>query len=401
MIEAKVQRPQVGIFCTHPIQYQVPIWKALANSGVATKVFYMTEANAKPTQSEEFGAAVAWDVPLFDGYESAILSQSRSPNDLNCNAAIRACQKFIAGNFDTVVVNGYTHLFEPLLSLIARAKGINVVMRGEFSEMRKTSTLKRSMRRFYLRQIYSLVNAFCYIGTDARRHLISHGVPASRMFFSPYCVDTELLDLQDRAFDRSACRAALGVQDDQIVLLSSGKLIKRKDPLLVIRAIDLLPEQLKSRIRLLIMGDGPLKAELEQSGRKLLGSRVELLGFVNQSSIGKYFKAADMFVLGSSFETWGLVVNEAMQFGLPVVVSDAAGCVRDLVIEGRTGFSFKSQCDVDCAEKLSILLQDGNRRRSMGAEAKCHIQGYTSYESARGLLEAIRSENSQRVTSVN
>src|SRR5205814_1609538 len=116
---------------------------------------------------------------------------------------------------------------------------------------------------------------------------------------------------------------------DRFVLLFSGKLNPTKNTQVVLKALAQLPE--RDRVTFIVLGDGPDRAWIEREGKKLLGDSFLLAGFKNQSELAPYFKAADVFVLPSLYETWGLVVNEAMHFGLPVIVSDAVGCAADLV----------------------------------------------------------------------
>ena len=162
-----------------------------------------------------------------------------------------------------------------------------------------------------------------------------------------YAVDTALFEQQRGQFTRETVRSELGIPNDRFVILYSGKLIARKAPLLLMQALSQLPDI--SKVMVLMVGDGPMREEVESTGRALLGDRLMMAGFVNQSQIGKYYSAADLFVLPSQHETWGVVVNEAMEFGVPAVVTRKVGCRRDLVIEGETGLSFEVNDAAGCA----------------------------------------------------
>lgn len=109
-------------------------------------------------------------------------------------------------------------------------------------------------------------------------------------------------------------------------------------------------------------------------------------GFVNQSELGRYFLAADVFVLPSVFETWGLVVNEAMQFGLPVVVSRRMGCHQNLVIEGQTGFTFASGDAAGLAGAIDQFASGTADRAKMGQAAHDQIAHYSTERSVAGIL---------------
>jgi glycosyltransferase involved in cell wall biosynthesis len=170
-------------------------------------------------------------------------------------------------------------------------------------------------------------------------------------------------------------------------VLFAGKLIEKKQPLLLIDAF--------ARARrdhdawLLIAGDGPLRAECEALVARLRVPNVVFAGFLNQTELPDAYAAADMFVLPSKLhETWGLVVNEAMNFGLPVVVSDKAGCAADLVRPGRNGFITAHDGPAALAHALSALMADPAMRARYGAESRRIIDAYTIAAAADGIVAA-------------
>ena len=100
--------------------------------------------------------------------------------------------------------------------------------------------------------------------------------------------------------------------------------------------------------------------------------------------------AADVFVLPSAFETWGLVVNEAMASALPVIVSDGAAAARDLVVPGENGFTYRAG-DIGClSDHLTELLADGTRRRTMGARGQAMVRGWDPASCVSGIVEAVQ-----------
>ena len=109
-----------------------------------------------------------------------------------------------------------------------------------------------------------------------------------------------------------------------------------KAPFLLVEALAALPEAVRRRFWFVAMGNGPLRQPFEAQLNGLLTGRCHFLGFCNQSEIGRGYAMGDALVFPSvQGETWGLVVNEALQFGLAVMVSDHPGCVADLLISER------------------------------------------------------------------
>ena len=145
------------------------------------------------------------------------------------------------------------------------------------------------------------------------------------------------------------------------------------------------------RCVLLLVGAGPMEPELHRQIELREVPDVVFAGFMNQSEIARAYAASDVFVLPSAWsETWGLAVNEAMNFGLPIVVSDKVGCAADLVRPGENGFVVAHDRPSELADVLMKLVGDDRLRESLGEQSRRRIRSWT-YESALvGLLSAIR-----------
>ncbi len=189
----------------------------------------------------------------------------------------------------------------------------------------------------FFRMLRSQVSAVLAIGeANARywRHYLGEEMPIFRM---PYAVDNDFF--QRRAAEavagRDALRAELGLEPGRPVILFASKLQERKRCADLVEAHRLLGQP---RPYLVIVGDGEERQRLEQQAAG--DPDIRFLGFRNQTELPRYFDLCDVFVLPSRHEPWGLVVNEAMNAGRAVVVSDDVGCQQDLVREGETGAVF-------------------------------------------------------------
>lgn len=369
---------KVGLFLSHPVQYHVCLWRGLAaRPDLDLRVFYFSDQGVKASVDPGFGRMVEWDVPLLEGYTSEFLQ--RDPVGQVTRSTIRDVDVFLARNrFDVVFLHGYMHAYAR--QLLARRKyyGYKVVMRGEFTDMRPpgSSALKNRLRDVYLRWIYRKVDHFCPIGSDAIEHLMRLGVSQKRMTLTPYSVDDGLIARQCAATDRDQARKALGLADDAVLFLFSGKLIRRKQPLLLAEAAASLAKN--PRLAVAYLGSGEQRTEVESRLRPVLGDRLILPGFVNQSELGRYFAAANVFVLPTAYDTWGLVVNEGMHWGLPCIVSDRTGCRRDLVTEGETGFIHPWNDANALAAHMQRFLDDPALALRMGKAAEERIEGFRS-----------------------
>lgn len=382
---------KLGVFATHPIQYQIPLWQGLSDAqGLDVEVFYISEPAAQGNVDPGFGTEVSWDIPLYEGYKHRFLS-SRPIHEVN-SFSIPNLKKFLAREkFDIVLLHGYTHVFARQLIRNAKKYGFKVILRGEFTDMpRRSMGWKNIARQLYLKWFYQYIDHFCPIGIDAVEHLQRRGIANERMTLTPYSVDDRLFKNQNDKLDKGVCRAELDITTNQCVFLFSGKMISRKQPLLLADAILSIMDEYPQLV-LIYLGSGEEFQELKSKLEPSFGNRFIAPGFVNQSKLGLYFKAADVFVQPSQYDTWGLVVNEAMHFGLPCIVSDRVGSRRDLLIPGKTGMVFHFLSKEELINCLRHFLDNPKETKSMGENAQKHIRGFTIDTTLKGLLDAIKT----------
>jgi glycosyltransferase involved in cell wall biosynthesis len=213
------------------------------------------------------------------------------------------------------------------------------------------------------------------------------------LFFTPHFVDNDFFSERAVAargrHEPDAIRRSLGLSPTSTVFAFAGKLIEKKRPLDFVRALGLARAE-GHDIQGLIIGSGPLDAEVRALVESL-DVPVGFAGFRNQSELPAYFSAADALVLPSDAgETWGLVVNEAMACGLPACVSTSAGCSRDLIDEGRTGYVFPVGEVAQFAEamgRLTVTLS--NERADVERAVRQRIAQYSCNAAVDGTLAAL------------
>jgi glycosyltransferase involved in cell wall biosynthesis len=140
-------------------------------------------------------------------------------------------------------------------------------------------------------------------------------------------------------------------------------------------------------IGLLVVGDGPERESLKEQARHL--PQVFFLGFQDWDQLPRFYAAADLFVLPSRREPWGLVVNEAMASGLPVLATRRVGAVQDLVLEGQTGFVVPENDADALASAIDRACQSTDRLRTMGEEAQKLIEPWNYEATLSGFYQAL------------
>jgi glycosyltransferase involved in cell wall biosynthesis len=377
-----------AVFLSHPIQYFYPIWRQLAKDhSLDLTVFYLSDSSVRGDVDPGFGRKVKWDVPLLEGYKSVFLKPDAHPENRWSLTIPSLTALLKEGGFQCVVIPGYSRPFEWQILWTAKRLGIKIVMRGEFAPSARQNRFKNLIRKQVLKAIYRRVDAFAVIGIEARTHLEEHGVRPENLFSSPYCVDSVLFSQKANPAKVSSLRKKMGLKPKDKVVLFSGKLIPRKRPDTLIKAIAQLSDLPK--VKAVLVGDGELMTSLRQLADQLAPGRIFFPGFINQTQLSEYFGLAGALVLPSEYETWGLVINEAMHQGLPVFATNKVGCVKDIVLPGCTGEVFETGDFKTLAEYLRRLWTKPGLRRKYSTNAKKVIQDFTPLLAAKGLLTAI------------
>jgi glycosyltransferase involved in cell wall biosynthesis len=216
-------------------------------------------------------------------------------------------------------------------------------------------------------------------------------VDAARQFRTPYSVDNEYLTSARRALQprRQALRQAFGFPDDVVVVGYSGKLVPWKNVPELVDAVAALQHE-GCRVGLLLVGEGRDRAALEQRVGARAMQWVTFTGFRNQSELPACYICFDVFVLPSRRESWGLVLNEAMAFGLPVIATHMAGGAYDLIEEGRNGYIYRSGDGAALTAALRSLVTSAEERARFGRRSEAIVEGYSYDICVSGILDALR-----------
>ncbi len=379
---------------THPIQYFAPLYAFLHHKGMDLEVWYGDAGNSSGRHFDhEFQQEVKWDIPLLEGYPYRIFENRGNPNgkrnyySYDNPGMLEALEKEPPA---LVVVHGWNYKTYVALLRNARRYGHRLAFRGETNwdmEKQRPAYLKY-FRHTALGFLLKDVDHFFYIGEKSRLFYKYLNVPDKKLHFTPYAVDNHRFRAQKQELDRAALREAYGLQPGDMVFLFTGKFIPKKKPVEILRAFSLLHAE---NVKLLMVGEGVLRDQMESviqaSG---LQNSVTLTGFVNQSRIPEFYAMADVFIMASDFgETWGLSVNEAMNFSLPLILSDRTGCHADLLKPGGNGLLVPSG-DIDALRHAMSAFADMEKEeiRLQGSRSLEIVENY-SFRRIYETLEAI------------
>lgn len=344
------RKVKLAVLVTHPVQYFQPVFKELsAQPGIDLLVVYACNHGLTHSYDPDFQSDIAWDSDVISGFRSTFLSHyklsSLSSFFPSFCLAFKASRVISDFNADFTLVYSYTPVFISLSTLILKLSGKHLYLRADGTDRAlPRGSLKSFIRDVILYIWYKLFRHIFPIGSDSDRHFARLGVVEDRRTPISFAVNYDFFDIQSKFWmtRRESIRSMYGIRKDNIVLLWSAKMTSIKNPMLLINALAMLPPHIKKRIFLVAMGDGPLRNTFQSYAVKHLNDRVCFLGFCNQSQLGRGYACSDVLIFPSSKgETWGLVVNEALQYGLAVISSDHPGCAADL-LDGKIDIPYGS-----------------------------------------------------------
>lgn len=383
-------RYRLGILTTHPIQYQVPWFRRLAeHPKLDTTVFYCYLPTAAQ-QGQDFGVAFEWDIPLLDGYSYEVLeNRSKAPSSSGFSGCDTPgfAKRASDFDFDAFLICGW-HVKSHFQALWAcRRLRVPTLIRGDSNVFMPRPWWKRLRHRVLLR----FYDACLVVGEANRQLYLRSGVPESRLIQVPHFVDNERFARHSDSLreERAELRQKWHIPERTTTFLFCAKFIAKKRPMDFLRALEIAQSR-GAMLHALFVGDGELRSQCEQFARD---RRIPatFVGFLNQSEVPAAYVAADCLVLPSDYgETWGLVVNEAMACGLPAIVSDQVGCAPDLIIENETGRVFPCGDVGELARCLIEVSRDPSILPSMGTRARQHVQRYSVENAVQGTVEAVR-----------
>lgn len=312
-----------------------------------------------------------WDLSL-EGTPASILPQGKAE-------ALGTLWKKVTRSAYSVVHLGGGWGDVRLLWIIAlaRMRGLPVFLESDTPLPRGLPLWKRAVKRAVYPTLFSMARALLPAGTRQAEYFRHYGVCEDRIVPVHMTVDVTTMAARCnelRAGDgRRTLRREFGVADNAVVFIYVGRMEPYKGVRTLLDAFAGLAKT-RPQVALLVVGSGSEDAIVQAASRA--DTRVKALGRLNQEHVSEAYACADVAVLPSTFEPWGLVVNEAMAFGLPVIATNRVGCVDDLVRDGVTGRLVASGSQAELQSAMSELV-DRATRAAMGSAARALISGWT------------------------
>ena len=389
-----MKKYKLAILTSHPIQYKTPLYKLLAEQKkIDLTVLFCSNWGLKTYHDEKFGQNIKWDIPLLDGYKSKVLKNvSPFPNVSRFFGLINPeiIDELKKNNYDAIWIHGWNSFTNWLTMVTAFKLNIPVLLRGEINLLQKSFFLKNILKKLILKNLFKKISAFLSIGAYNAKFYEAYGVPKEKIFLVPYTVNNDffILKANELTSKKQSLKEKYDIPRNLPVILFSGKLIHKKRPIDLLKAYEIVSKE--TDVALVYLGEGELRKEIELYIKNHNLKNVYLMGFRNQTELPEFYAMADIFVLPSAFEPWGLVVNEAMCFSLPVIISDEVGAGGDLVKDGVNGCIYPSGDIDELSNRLKILLGNKNLREKSGQASLEIIKSWSYKDDLKGVLSCLK-----------
>ena len=394
-----------------------------------------------------------WNASEAAGLKRVALNEHGSSDSLSPQEFQKRLHK-ILDDFgpDAVVVPGWGYRGALLALQWCLSRKVSAVV---MSESTAWDDVRKPIKEWVKRRIISLFSAALVGGTPHRDYMEELGMPSDRIFLGYDAVDNgffseevrKIVESRESRVERTAWEEShagkSGVEEERKkpYFLASARFIEKKNLFRLLRAyaryrkavegrepshlevtrqtaegsprgaarpagsgcrqsrVESMDSGFRSQVSspqdpfdLILLGDGAMRSELEKLRSELgLEDCVQMPGFKQYEELPSYYAHAGAFIHASTTEQWGLVVNEAMASGLPVLVSNRCGCARDLVKDGENGWTFDPTNEEQLADLMLRISSDEERRREMGHKSREIIAAWGPDRFASGIDSAVKA----------
>lgn len=363
--------------------YRIPVFNALAEQkGIDLHVVFLAETDAALRQWRVYKDEIHFSHQVLPSWrwrvgEGGVLLNRGLWHALNAAAP------------QGVLCGGYNYPASWAALWWARRRRARFVLWSESNRQdhRSGRAWVEGLKRYFLRRC----DAFVVPGKSSFAYLKDLGAAPQSIFTAPNAVDSTYFAAaagKARAEENSH-RQRLGLPARFILYV--GRLVPEKGVFDLLEAYAKLESDLRAKVGLVFAGDGVSRGELVERSRQISPGVVCFPGFAHREDLAVLYSLAEALILPTHSDTWGLVVNEAMVCGLPVIVTSVAGCAPDLVEDGWNGWVVPPHDPDRLMAAIRLLVEQPETRRQMSANSRERIRQYSPEACARGLAEALTS----------
>jgi glycosyltransferase involved in cell wall biosynthesis len=374
---------------SHPIQYQSPLIESISKDRfIDLEVIYYSDYSVKKHFDKAFGKKIRFNVPLLKGYKYSYIFKGDSKNIFIF--LFKIILIFKKKKPDFLWVHGYDTFYKIITIFLANFFNCKVLLRGE------SNLLKNNFITFYIytRKLFFFfldyfVDIYMSIGRK-NKEFYENFVSKNKIYPFPYVVNNNFFEKKIlNKKNKIKLLNTLNIKKNSTIFIYTGKIIRKKNLSFLLEIFSKLVNKYNN-IYLLIVGDGEERSFLEKKYNNF-SKNIKFLGFANQKEISNFYSISNIFIMPSSYEPWGLSVNEAMIFQNALLLSSNVGSGYDLLKHNKNGFFFKNNCSHDLESKIQKLLSNKKKLTKMQKESKKIISKWSINYSKNYFMNIINS----------
>lgn len=362
--------------------YRVPVFNALASrDDIDLHVLFLSETD--PSLRD-------WDVPRAEiRFSYEILRSFRrrvGRYNLLFNRGVRTSLE--RAKPDAILCGGYSYLASWQAGLWAARHNVPLLLwiESTSADLRKRRWAVELLKRNFVR----LCRAFVVPGVASKAYLQEFGVDTAQIFCAPNAIDNQFFIEEAARVRQNSAGIRETLRLPSRYFLNVGRLVGAKGVFELLAAYAKLKPAIREAVGLVFVGDGAERAAVEERASHIEPGCVRFAGFVQKKDLAPYYALADVMVFPTHTDTWGFVVNEAMACGAPVIASDVAGCVPDL-LTGEVGMVTPARDFERLAATMDRVAGDAELRLRMAELGRKRIEQYSPDAWAAGVARAIAS----------
>jgi 1,2-diacylglycerol 3-alpha-glucosyltransferase len=361
--------------------YRIPLFNALAeHPEVDLHVIFLAETDPSLRQWRVYKEEIQFSYQVLSSWRKQL---GRFNILLNRDVT----RSLAAAAPDAILCGGYNYVASWQALSWAQSRDILFLLWSEshLRELRRGNALVEFLKTEFLKRC----DGFVVPGQAAHEYLVAQKIRPKIIFTAPNAVDNDLFAsaaVKARQ-DERASRQQLNLPERYFLFV--GRLVREKGVFELLDAYAKLDEQLRRQIGLVFAGDGGYRQELETKAASVSPGIVKFIGFAHREQLANYYALAEILILPTHTDTWGLVVNEAMACGLPVILSSAAGCGPDLVKENWNGVIVPAKDVSALTSAMSRLATQPDVCRMMGANSAHYVSRYSPHDWSQAIVRTV------------
>jgi len=364
--------------------YRIPLFNALAQQEeLDLQVIFLAETDPELRQWQVYREEIKFPYVVLPSWRKRV-----GGFNLLLNRGVGSALRNAAPN--AILCGGYNYFASWQALFWARSRRIPFLLWSEsnLQDQRHGHAAVEMLKEEFFR----LCGGFVVPGKSAADYLRAHKIKDELIFTAPNAVDNNFFAAGAAAARQQADvhRRELNLPDRYFLFV--GRLVAAKGVFDLQAAYAKLDERTRQRVGLVFVGDGAVRGQLEREAATISPGVIKFAGFVLREQLPTYYALAEMLILPTHSDTWGLVVNEAMGCGLPVILSSVAGCAADLVRENWNGLLIPPKDVTFLASAMQSVASSQKLSASMGANSTTHITRYSPQEWSQAIVRAIMSE---------